>query len=887
MRISLRLTLLVLLMATLPLAVSGYLAFDASRHALDEATRGRVAEINVSKKAEITRWLDAGQQVLAGLAQRPLVRANAAIIAESDPLSTMYRTAYQDLRRDHLLSGLEADNFTALSILRARDGQIVVSSAPASEGKYREHEPYFVRGLMQPYIDTVRHFPSEEIVALHFSQPILDRDGQVVAVLVGHANLAELTKILTQGSELSRSRDSFLVNESRFFVTEPRFLTDATLRHGNYSPVVSAALANGNGVAQYTDYRGTSVIGAHDWLPQLRVALVTEIDLSEAYGATMILGWTIAITALVVAVAAASTGLLFALSITRPIGELVAGAQEIGQGNLSYRIPMRRKDEIGWLARAYNLMATSLQRKEADLRDYTAKLEERVEERTAALQESETRFRSLVENSLDGIALHEIVTNEDGKAIDYVFLQINPAFERLTGLSAAEIIGKRVSEVLPGIEEEPFIEIYGRVALTGTPVRFEHDATQLGRTYEIAAYSPAPRHFATIFSDITERKRADVALRQQKELLQTILDTVPVMINHFDAAGRFQWANRGWERTMGWSMEEGRNGDSLAERCPDPATYEQVRAAIREASGKWIDGQTRTRSGAILETTWANVALSDGSRIGIGLDITERKQAEERLRETLRELERSNADLERFAYVASHDLQEPLRMVASYVQLLAMRYTGRLDDDADEFIGYAVDGAKRMQQLINDLLEYSRLGRRELSLRPVEGGQILAQALDNLQIAITEANATVTCDPLPRVMGDGSLLTLVFQNLIGNAIKFRNANPPHVHVSARLISGEAPSGGVGEVKRGGMRETEWQFSVRDNGIGIEPEYFERVFGLFQRLHSREKYPGTGIGLAVCKRIVERHDGRIWVTSEPGVGTTFHFTLSAADERRAT
>jgi light-regulated signal transduction histidine kinase (bacteriophytochrome) len=229
----------------------------------------------------------------------------------------------------------------------------------------------------------------------------------------------------------------------------------------------------------------------------------------------------------------------------------------------------------------------------------------------------------------------------------------------------------------------------------------------------------------------------------------------------------------------------------------------------------------------------------------------------ERIRERLT---RSNADLEQFASVASHDLQEPLRMVSSYLQLLIRRYGDRLDADAAEFIRYAVDGASRMQAMINDLLRYSRLSPEANDFQPVDCEAVLGQATTNLHTAIEENGAVITRDPLPAITANANQLVQVFQNLIGNAIKFRSQEPPRIHMSAQ------------------PRGNEWLFSVRDNGIGIDPQYHERIFGLFRRLHTREEYPGTGIGLAVCKKIVERLGGRIWVESELGKGSTFYFTI---------
>ena len=244
----------------------------------------------------------------------------------------------------------------------------------------------------------------------------------------------------------------------------------------------------------------------------------------------------------------------------------------------------------------------------------------------------------------------------------------------------------------------------------------------------------------------------------------------------------------------------------------------------------------------------------------IAVDVTTRKQVEEALAVQTRELARSNAELEQFAYIASHDLQEPLRMVSSYTQLLARRYRGQLDSDADDFIAFPVDGAERMQTLIRDLLAYSRAGSRGSTPAPTSLDEVFDNAVANLRAAIEESDAEVTRGPLPTLSVDASRLTQLVQNLIGNALKFRREVEPRVHVVAE-VSEEVTT-----------------FSVSDNGIGIEAEYLERIFGMFQRLHTRSEYSGTGIGLAICRRIVEQHQGRIWVESEPGVGTTFYFTV---------
>jgi len=367
---------------------------------------------------------------------------------------------------------------------------------------------------------------------------------------------------------------------------------------------------------------------------------------------------------------------------------------------------------------------------------------------------------------------------------------------------------------------------------------------------------------AQLFS---EHKRTEKALEESQLRFRDLYDHAPLGYHEYDHEGRITNVNRTDLEMLGYSQEEMIGKYMWNFNVEEEMAQKQILAKLAGTlpPGRNLERTYRRKDGTTFPVLIEDrLILDEKGRIkGIRCtiqDITERKKAEE-------ELARSNKELEQMAYVASHDLQEPLRMVTSYVQLLARRYKGKLDGDADEFIGFAVDGAARMQQLINDLLTYSRVGTRGRKFEPTDCEIILGQALENLQIAIEEKRAIVTHDPLPTILADNVQLGQLFQNLIGNAIKFQGPELPHVHVSAS------------------RNENGWVFSVRDNGIGIAPEYAERIFVIFQRLHTREKYPGTGIGLAVCKKIVERHGGRIWVESQPGKGATFYFTVPGKGE----
>ena len=347
-----------------------------------------------------------------------------------------------------------------------------------------------------------------------------------------------------------------------------------------------------------------------------------------------------------------------------------------------------------------------------------------------------------------------------------------------------------------------------------------------------------------------------------RSLLEASLDPLVTISKE----GKITDVNKATEDVTGCSREE-LIGSDFSDYFTEP---EQARAGYQkvftEGLVKDYPLAIRSKSGRITEVLYnATVYLNPQGEIqgvfAAARDITERKAMENEIKLAMEKLQQSNAELEQFAYVASHDLQEPLRMVASYVQLIERRYKGKLDSDADEFIGYAVDGANRMRGLIDDLLTYSRVARLGKPFEPTDLESTLEIVLLNLKASIAENKAVVTHDKLPTVMADGGQLVQLFQNLIGNGIKFHGDQAPLVHVSVQV------------------RDTDYLFSVRDNGIGIAPEYYDRLFKIFQRLHTREEYPGSGIGLAVCKRIVERHGGRIWIESQVGKGSTIYFTLS--------
>jgi PAS domain S-box-containing protein len=554
---------------------------------------------------------------------------------------------------------------------------------------------------------------------------------------------------------------------------------------------------------------------------------------------------------------------------TRTAAEALA--QQIGTG---IELIARRKDGSEF---PIEIMLSPLESAEGTL--VTAAIRD-ISVRKAAekrLGQMEGRYRGLLEAAPDAM----VVVNTAGEIV-----LLNVQAEKQLGYHRDELVGQPVTNIIP----EGFAE---RLIADGTRTAAEALAQQIGTGIELIARRKDGSEFpieimlsplesaegilvTAAIRDISVRQAAETNLAQMEGRYRGLLEAAPDAMVVVNTAGEIVLLNVRAEKEFGYSRDE-LVGQKVKNIIPEGFAERLIADALRSTAdalaqqigtGIELSGRRKDGSEFPLEMMLSPLESAEGILVTAAIrDITTRKAAEADLLYKIAELNRSNEELGQFAYIASHDLQEPLRMVASYTQLLARQYKGKLGADADEFIGFAVDGANRMQRLIQDLLVYSRVGTKGKDLLDASSEDALQQALVNLRGAIEDSGAQVTHDPLPTVLADDMQLTQLFQNLIGNGIKYQNPGVPRVHISA--------------AKNGGNK---WTFSVKDNGLGIDPQYFGRIFGMFQRLHKREEFAGTGIGLAICKKIVERHGGSISVASQPGQGSTFSFALAASERK---
>lgn len=718
MRLIPRFTLVFILYAAALLTGVGLLAYNSGRESLRAATISELQSTALEKESSLTSWVEDKEADIAALAGNPVLHQEASVLMNTPPGTPEYRESHRRFLAS-IQPYLSSGKFLEVSLLDPQSGQVVASTDPGEEGKFRENRRYFLEGQTRAYVQNPYYSIALQTIAISAAAPLVDSDGQLLGVLAARLDLEEMNKIIGRRTGLHATDDSYLVNLSNLFVTQPRLITDpAVLQRGIHTEHIRRCLQQESGAMDSKDHRNVSTIVVYRWLPERDLCLIVKRDQSEAFAPARAFGATILLISTAALLIAAAIAAALARGLTRPIQELQTGVARFARGELDTKLPEESTDELGQLAAEFNKMAE-------------------------ALAEQQTHIR----------------------------------------------------------------------------------------------------------------RRAEQFFNLTLDLLCTVYPT-----------GQMLDLNPAWNTTLGYDSDELKG--QLLETLIHPDDLYMTRTALqqstKEVKASYFESRCRHKNGHYLWLAWSVVVSAQEKLLYVAArDITERRTAEATLRQQAEELERSNRELEQFAYVASHDLQEPLRLVSNYVQLLSRRYQGKLDEEADEYIGYAVEQTSRMKILMNHLLAYARLGTQDERFAPVEMEDVLQSTLHDLQSAIQEAHATVTHDPLPSIQGDRSQILQLLQHLIGNAIKFSGDEPLRIHIGVNPLN------------------ERWLFYIRDNGIGIDPLHTERIFAIFQRLHSQEEYPGTGIGLAICRKIVERHGGRIWVDSEPGKGSTFYFTLQPA------
>jgi PAS domain S-box-containing protein len=848
--ITFKLTLVFVLFAAVLLAGGGALAYVKGRQQILDSFMAELEIASAEKQAALEGWVADRESDVVAMASSPALVAGVEELLAAPPGSPQAEAAHARVVAELRARVGPGQPYRRWLVVEPEEGRVIADSDGGEEGKYRENRPYFIYGKVGPFVQNVYYSLALHAPAMTASAPLRDADGRLAAVLAARLDLANMNAIIQRRTGRRQTDDAFLVNTSSLFITQPRRVADpAVLSRGIHTEAVRRCLAGEGGVILADDYRGVPAIVNYAWLPARNMCLIVKVDQAEAFAPVEAFGRSVILGAVVALLVIAAIAVGLARSITRPVLALQEGAARFGQGELDTRLPDMGADELGALAREFNRMAAALSREQTQLRRHL--------ERMYAL-------------SSDLIC---------AAGFDGYFKDVNPAFEKSLGYRRDELLSQPFVEFVHPDDREATLAAAASLAQGRAVAGFENRYRCKDGSWKWLFWNASSdldeQLIYAMAHDVTTRKQAEAALRSSEARLAGVITSAMDAIISVDADQRIVLFNAAAEQMFRCSAAEAL-GQPLERFVP-----QRYRAAHRTHIRVFGEtGATSRSMGALaalsavraggeefpIEASISQIVVGEQRLFTVILrDITERQQAEEALAEIAQELARSNAELEQFAYVASHDLQEPLRMVTSYLQLLQRRYQGQLDADADEFIAYAVDGAARMKTLINDLLAYSRAGTRGAGFEPADCQAVLERVLDDLQVMIQESGATITHDPLPTVTADATQLAQLLQNLIGNALKFRNQAPPCVHVGAE------------------RQGNDWVFRVQDNGIGLEPQYAERIFAIFQRLHNREDYPGTGIGLAISKRIVERHGGRIWVESQPGQGSTFYFTIPIRSE----
>ncbi len=826
---------------------------------------------SVHRAAEMEHWLEEAANAALLIASDisrhfgndGIPPTDGAAESASQPLANM--TERLRVFRDVL------DDVASVSLLDLAAGRVFASSEPTLVSRVRENEDYFINGQHGLYVSPLSHSVGAEAPEIVVAAPITDLEDVLLGVVVLRLDIDDLVDALGHPLGLEEDGRTYLVDRYGFYATMPPGVEGTPLGKLAESEGITEALTGKTGTGRYVDPRGTSVIGAYRWLPEAQVGLLVEADWSVVT-AEIQRAWTpVIISGAVLLVLAVLAARYLANWLVRPLERIGIAARALEGGDLARRAPTGGPDEIGQLADTFNRMADSVQRSYEDLERAVSERTQELEElnrqlegdivirRQAeeALRESEQKYRSLFENMLNGFAYHRMVVDDDGRPVDYEFLDLNDAFEQLTGLKRENVVGRTVKEVLPGIDKDPadWIGVYGRVALQGEEAHFEQFSENLQRWYSVTAYSPQMGYFVALFFDVTERKQAEETLRRSEENLRAYLEGAPDGVYINDLNGVLLYGNREAQRITGYTREELVGGNFLdlgllpaeyidkaagllalnAEGQPTgPDEFELVR---KDGTHIWVE-----------ITTMPVEREQDTVVVGFTRDISERRRMEE-------QLQRSQllASLGEMTAGIAHEVNNPLAAILLYAELVNR---AGLPQQVKKDLRVIRDEARRASAIMKDLLTYSR--KAEPVTQPVDVHPILKKVIDMRRYQEQVRNVEIATDfsagPL-RVHGNSSQLTQLFMNLIVNAEEaVEQAEERKITVTT-------------------VADGEWaRISVTDTGAGIPKKNLSQVFIPF--FSTKTQGRGTGLGLSTCYGIATAHRGTIRAENNRGAGSTF-------------
>lgn len=859
------------LVVTLVFAL-GLTTFLFGRQALETTITESLISSSLEKEAAFHNWVDEGLDHVTTIAQDPSIIEDAVLLSSSD--AQKKDEAVQDLnRRLGIWVGNEKTMETFM-VIHPVTGQVLVSTTALELGRYKEDRPYFVNGKTGPFFEYPFYSLSTNDIATIASAPILGEEGELLAVLAGRLHMEDLAKIIHTRTGNVASQEALIVNRANLLVVSPttaeelqpfvtRIDTDA----------VNLCLEGKSGVINAPDYRNVPVVANYRWLPDAQLCMVVKVNQEEALRPIYDLSETILIISLLAIIGGTLMSLTIARAITQPIADLAVGVAEVSRGNLDFQIPVRGQDEIATLTDAFNQMATARMR----------------------IARNRDRLLGILEATPDFV----ITADMDGN-----LFYCNAAAREILGIAPEEpLTGRTLASIHPqddlaAITQKRIPEAIAQGTWTGdgtlkradgrvVPVSEVIIAHRADETDEITGgETKQPISYLSIVArDLSQRRAMEIALRQARDELELRVQERTAdlaesehryrllarnfpdgAVFFYDRDLRFRIAGGAKLRDLGLS-EESMEGHTV-EEVFSPEAVRRIKPIYQAAlSGKTTLEEVEYGGRVYTEYTLP-VRTAEEVTVGglvIIQDITSRRQIEAALAEKAIDLARSNADLEQVSYVTAHDLQEPLRKMRAFSDWLMRKHgaSAALDAHSLDYLSRISSSAERMQHLLDDMLIYSRINSPDQNFDSVNLNELMAKILARFDGALSGVSAQIGVDVLPTIVAHPEQMEILFRQIISNSIKFRQPDKELViHIRCVVLE-----------EQGTCR-----ISIQDNGIGFDEKYLDRIFLPVQRLHNRTQYKGTGMGLAICQRIVDQHDGQITARSQPNQGTTFVVTL---------